>query len=550
MSAWARTRWRTRSAHNRNVLYLLGPPAIATASGLEPLALRPKELALLARVALSDEKQERRALAELLFPDATDPRNSLRWHLSHLRARLPDALVVDRDAVSGRLPTDVAAFRAGARRIFSDPSAPDAYETLALYRGDLCAGLQVAASADFHNWLYVQEDELRRTFRRATVAYARAALADDRADAAIPSLQRLTEIDPYLEEGHVLLVQAREVAGRPEDARHAYDRYQRIVRTELHAEPRRELALRYEPEGPAGRGLPLDELVPLEEITMHVVDWPGKEPAIVGIHGSAGHAYALTALGERLAPDVRFIAVDLRGHGFSDKPPSGYGVEEHVEDVLQLIVALGLQRPILLGHSIGGAIATLAVEAGPDAFGGLVLFDAIVGDRRFVDGASFVVDAWGPLLGQRFAAFDEYHSRWSVEPEDSPWKRWLERSDRMELAPLPDGTLRRRGLREALAAEWASVARANAPDALSRVDVPVLVVYADAAWDGAPYLDKATVDAQLAAARDSRLYVARGQDHADIIRRPSDDLLRALKDFVQNVRANAPRRSARIAASL
>ena len=522
------------------MLCLLGPPAIATAKGLRPLALRPKAVALLARVALSAGKQERRVLAELLFHEAADPRDSLRWHLSYLRRHLPDALLIERHAVSARMPTDVAAFRSGARRIFSDAAVPDAHETLALYRGDLCAGLQVAASADFHNWLYVQEDELRRMFRRAAVAHARAALADDRAASAIPSLQRLTEIDPYLEEGHALLVQASEAAGRPEDARHAYDRYQRIVRMELHAEPRRELALRYEPERPAGRGLPLDELVPLEEITMHCIDWPGEEPTIVAIHGSAEQAYGLTALGERLAPEVRFMAVDLRGHGFSDKPPGRYGVEEHVEDLLQLIDALGLQRPILLGHSIGGAIATFAVEAGRDAFGGLILFDAVVGDRRFVESASFVVDAWGPWLDRRFATFDEYHDRWGAEPEDSAWKRWLERSDRMDLAPLPDGTLRRRGLREALAAEWASVARANALDALSRVAVPVFVVYADAAWDGAPYLDEATIDAQLAAARDSRIYVASGQDHGDIIRRPNEGLVSAIKEFVKDVRARTP----------
>ena len=318
------------------------------------------------------------------------------------------------------------------------------------------------ASADFHNWLYVQEDELRRTFRRATVAHARAALAAGRAGDAIPSLRRLTEVDPYLEDGHVLLVQALDAAGRKDEARHAYDRYQRIVRSELHAEPRVELARRYESGTPAGPGLPFDELIALEEITMHVVDWPGEEPPILAIHGSAGHAYGLTALGERLAPDVRFVALDLRGHGFSDKPPVGYGVEAHVEDVLQLIDALGLKRPILLGHSIGGTIATFAAEAARDRVGGLVLFDAVVGDRAFVEGASFVVEEFGASLEQRFASFDEYHRRWLAEPEDSPWRRWLERSDRMELAPLPNGMLRRRGLRETLAAEWASVARANA----------------------------------------------------------------------------------------
>ena len=523
------------------MLCLLGPPAIATANGLQPLDLRPKAHALLARVALTDEPQERAVLAELLFHEAADPRDSLRWHLSYLRARLPDALVVERHLVTARALTDVAAFRSAAERIFSDPSVSDGDQTLALYRGDLCAGLRVSASADFHNWLYIQEDELRRTFRRAAVSFARAALADRRAADAIPSLQRLTEIDPYLEEGHVLLVQANEAAGQPEKARHAYDRYQRIVRTELHAEPRQEIARRYEPASRSGRALPVDELIPLQEITMHVVDWPGEEPPILAIHGSAGHAYGFTALGERLAPDVRFVSVNLRGHGFSDKPPRGYAVEDHVDDVLQLTGALALPRPILLGHSIGGAIATFVAAAAGDRIGGLILFDAVVGDRAFVDGASFVVDAFGPSLEHRFNTFDEYHSRWAHEPEDTEWKRWLERSDRMELAPLPDGTLRRRGLREALEAEWVTVARADALDALSRVAVPVLVVYAEAAWHETPYLDEATIHAQLATGRDSRLYVAAGQHHGDIIRRPNDGLVSALKEFAKYVRATTPR---------
>jgi hypothetical protein len=93
----------------------------------------------------------------------------------------------------------------------------------------------------------------------------------------------------------------------------------------------------------------------------------------------------------------------------------------------------------------------------------LVLFDAVVANRRFVESASFVVDELGPSLEQRFAAFDEYHASWGTEPDDSAWRRWLERINRMELAPLPDGTLRQRGLRDALTMEWASVARADAP---------------------------------------------------------------------------------------
>jgi pimeloyl-ACP methyl ester carboxylesterase len=505
---------------------------VVTNGQLRPLDVRPKALALLVRLALGDGPQERETLADLLFPDAANPRDGLRWHLSHLRARLPMPIEADRRAIALDAPTDVAEFRAGAERIVSG-RFEHAPKILALYRGDLCAGLRVTTSAEFDSWLYIQEDELRRTFRRATLFFAEWAVDERRAREAVPSLLRLTEVDPYLEQAHVLLVRASEASGATDAARHAYDRYQRIVRKELHAEPRPELARAYETEAPRGGELPIDELVPLREITMHVVEWPGHEPPVLAIHGSAGHAYGLTALGERLAPDVRFVAIDLRGHGFSDKPPTGYDLNDHVQDILQLIATLRLRRPVLLGHSIGGAIATFVAAAVQDDVGGLILLDAVVGDRAFIESASLVVAGFGASLEQRFTGFDQYHARWGREPADSEWRQWLERSDRMELAPLPDGTLRRRGLRHALEAEWASVAQADSLEALSDVRAPVLVVHASGPWGEAPYLDDQTVRKQLAAARTAKLFVAEGSNHADVIRWPDDALVGALKTFVR-----------------
>jgi len=168
----------------------------------------------------------------------------------------------------------------------------------------------------------------------------------------------------------------------------------------------------------------------------------------------------------------------------------------------------------------------------------LILHDAVVGDRAFIESASFVLDEFGPTLDERFTTFYEYHNRVRTEPDDSKWEHWLERADRMELAPLPDGTLRRRALRHALAAEWASVAQRDALVALSHVTAPVLVVHADAAWFDSPYLDEATVQSQLAAARDSRLYVAHGQHHVDVLIKPSSGLVTAMRAFAQEIRAS------------
>jgi len=401
-----------------------------------------------------------------------------------------------------------------------------------------CAGLRVDASADFHNWLFVEEDRLSTLFRRATVEFTRYATRTGRAAEALAAVQPLRQLDPYREDGHALLIEASELSGDQARVRSAYDRYQRIVRTELHAEPRREIARRYEARPPAGSALPADALVPLQDITMHIVDWPGEEPPIVAVPGSAGQAYRLMALGEKLAPALRFIAVSLRGQGFSDKPPKGGTVEDHVGDLLQLISALSLSKPILLGHSLGGAVATFAAEAAADDIGGLILFDAVVGDAAFVEASLFVLDDIGPALERRFVSIDEYLAFWTDDDVDGQWARWMQRGERMSVAALPDGTYRRRTLRDALAAEWASVAGKDSLEALSRVTAPVLVVHADApTWFNRPYLDANTLRAQIAAARNATLCVARGQNHADIVLRPSHELVNAVVAFARSTRA-------------
>jgi hypothetical protein len=73
------------------VLCLLGPPAVRLGDVLRPLKLRPKAVALLVRVAL-EGPSSRAELADLIFGEAEDPRAALRWHLTYLRAQLPEPL--------------------------------------------------------------------------------------------------------------------------------------------------------------------------------------------------------------------------------------------------------------------------------------------------------------------------------------------------------------------------------------------------------------------------------------------------------------------------
>jgi pimeloyl-ACP methyl ester carboxylesterase len=201
----------------------------------------------------------------------------------------------------------------------------------------------------------------------------------------VDPLARLVTVDPYCEDAHVLLIQAYDALGDGTRAAGAYDRYQGIVRRELSAEPRPALASRFEGRACHGRSLPREDFVPLKEVTLHIVDWRGGGPAVLAVHGSAGIGHNFAALADRLAPRHRMIGADLRGHGFSDKPPTGYDLERHVEDVVQLIQTLRLRRPVLLGHSAGGAVA--AVVAASTDVGGLIILEGMIGDRAFAENA-------------------------------------------------------------------------------------------------------------------------------------------------------------------
>ncbi|MFP4376048.1 MAG: alpha/beta fold hydrolase [Spirochaetales bacterium] len=83
---------------------------------------------------------------------------------------------------------------------------------------------------------------------------------------------------------------------------------------------------------------------------------------IVWVHGYAGAAYEALYVSELI--DQRVIAVDLPGSGLSEKPDAVYSIERFAEVIVALIDALHIDRFVLVGHSLGGAVAaTIAAES-------------------------------------------------------------------------------------------------------------------------------------------------------------------------------------------
>lgn len=107
------------------------------------------------------------------------------------------------------------------------------------------------------------------------------------------------------------------------------------------------------------------------------------DPAIVFVPGGSCDLWSFGLQQEHFRAGHRCVSVDLRGHGDSDHPEQGYTIPGFADDVAWMIGELGLDRPIVVGHSMGGAIALQLVADHPTAARALVLVDpAPVTDNR------------------------------------------------------------------------------------------------------------------------------------------------------------------------
>jgi pimeloyl-ACP methyl ester carboxylesterase len=93
----------------------------------------------------------------------------------------------------------------------------------------------------------------------------------------------------------------------------------------------------------------------------HYVSWGAERtelPSVLLLHGITSSAQSWVRVGPELADRYQVYALDMRGHGDSIKPPRGtYSLRHTADDAVAFIEALGLERPVLIGHSWGGATA-------------------------------------------------------------------------------------------------------------------------------------------------------------------------------------------------
>ncbi|WP_353227838.1 alpha/beta hydrolase [Novosphingobium sp.] len=119
---------------------------------------------------------------------------------------------------------------------------------------------------------------------------------------------------------------------------------------------------------------PDGRFIDLPDARLHYIDM-GSGPPIVLVHGLGGHSRNFTyALAGRLAAHHRLLIIDRPGSGYSTwKGTPDWRIGSNARVVSQFIAALDLDRPLLVGHSLGGAIGLAVALDYPRAIAGLAL---------------------------------------------------------------------------------------------------------------------------------------------------------------------------------
>ena len=213
-------------------------------------------------------------------------------------------------------------------------------------------------------------------------------------------------------------------------------------------------------------------------ISLTVRERPGGLPELLCLHGLASNALWWDPVGELLAPQHRVVAVDLRGHGLSDRPERGYGFAEVASDLAALLPQLGLQRPVVVGHSWGASVA-LELAASGGAVRAVVCVDGGVLDVRRVFGSTWE-EAEARMRPPRLAGLTEARVRSMVSHSGLAEEVGEEEATRILLGNFeegPEGLAPRLDLRRHM-----EIARAlyelDQSELLARVSCPVLFVMA------------------------------------------------------------------------
>lgn len=184
---------------------------------------------------------------------------------------------------------------------------------------------------------------------------------------------------------------------------------------------------------------PTEHYIDTNGINLHYLDYGGDKPILLLLHGLTANAHAFSGLvGAGLAKHFRVISPDQRGRGLSTHPAFRYSMEDHAEDVLGLMDALGGGPFFLGGHSFGGLLSMYIASHYPERVSRLLLLDAAI------EMNPNTAEMLGPTLSRldlKYKNWDEYLQFVKDAPYNSTWDAAMEDYYRADVETFDDGSV-------------------------------------------------------------------------------------------------------------
>jgi pimeloyl-ACP methyl ester carboxylesterase/DNA-binding SARP family transcriptional activator len=453
-----------------------------------------KTRALLAYLILTGRRHRRERLCDLLWDLPDDPRASLRWSLSRLRALVDEPgterIVADREYVFFD-PKGATVDLLEIRRELAGGSAhvlpTEHLLGLAVqFRGDLLEGLAITDHQDFESWLLTEKETARRTRASLLHILVNRLYAEAREE-AVHHARDLVAADPYSVSAHAMLIRILSATGHREEA----ERQHEISMKELNGVAARDLkaltealASRHSAVRPVVVDGETDKRLEQEIRFCATSDGVriayatvGEGPPLIKTANWLNHleydwdSPIWRHVFRGLARDHRLIRYDARSNGLSDWDVEEISFNAFVRDLESVVDAAGVERFPLLGISQGCAISIEYAIRNPGRVSRLVLHGGYAtGWRVGADLAeiarreamqTLILHGWG----QDNPAFRQMFTSAFIPDGTLEQVRWM--NELMRISISPQNAIR---LLEALST-------VDIRDRLPKVHVPTLVLH-------------------------------------------------------------------------
>ena len=281
---------------------------------------------------------------------------------------------------------------------------------------------------------------------------------------------------------------------------------------------------------------PIMRKVKGDGITIQLAAWEGKGNQVLCVHGLTANCRCWDIIASSLAPENSIIAIDLRGRGLSDKPPTGYSMQHHIRDIYNVLDDLDIERIVLLGHSLGAFISLAFAATYPERTEKIILMDG---------GGQLNQDQWDKIslaikpsldrLGKVFPSFDDYVAHMKLAPFLQPWSQAMEVYFQYE-SEVVEGGVRSRINPSHIQEEAKNIQQEESLQYYPKVACPVLILRAT---DGILSKDdlvlpESAIEKMVEVIPNARRADIIGTNHFSILLQPNEERDRTIQKFLAN----------------